>query len=113
MSCAKHNFEIDQGATWSQVIKFLGSDISSYTARMQFRRTIGAADPADVEMTTGNGKISISFSAPDSTITLTLTDTETDALSDSYFYDLEIISGSSVVTRILEGKIIINPNVTR
>ena len=45
--------------------------------------------------------------------TMPVTEAQTRALSGVYYYDLEVVSGASVVTRLLQGKASVSPEVTR
>jgi hypothetical protein len=65
------------------------------------RATLESAE-ALIELTTGNGRIALGGSA--GTITLTISATDTAALTAGRgVYDLELVSGSGIVTRLLQG----------
>ncbi|MCY1167378.1 hypothetical protein D9M73_73390 [compost metagenome] len=86
-------------------------DLTGYTARMQVRQSIAAAE-ALLELTTENGGIAITPAT--GTITLTQTATQTAAYTwKRGVYDLEIVSPSGVVTRLIQGDIETSPEVTR
>jgi len=113
---ASHDLQIAQGATYSQVINWkTGStptfvNTTGYTARMQLRTSYSAAT-ASLELTTANGRITLTNAG---VITLALTATETAALAAGrYVYDLELVSSGSQVTRLLEGVLTVSPEVTR
>lgn len=119
MSCevASHDLCIPQGASWSRVFTWkTGSpaaavNLTGYTARMHFRTSYSAAS-ATLELTTGNNRIALGGAL--GTITLTLTATETAALAAGrYVYDLELVSGGGLVTRLVEGIVTVSPEVTR
>jgi hypothetical protein len=45
---------------------------------------------------------------------MSMTASATGAIEEAiYVYDLEIVSGSGTVTRLLEGEVTVNPEVTR
>lgn len=105
---------IEQGATFN--LEFLYQDqngdpidLTGMTARMQLRRQFNSPD-ALLNMTTENGRISLSGTS--GTITLNISATDTASLTGSGVYDLELVNGP-VVNRILEGSYSICPEVTR
>lgn len=106
----KHIFNIDAGATWQVTVTWTGTNLSGFSVRMFMKRNYSDTTAA-VELTTANGKIAITDAA-NGIITLNLTAAETAALSGSYLYDLEYVNGSTV-TRLLEGSVIISPEVTK
>jgi hypothetical protein len=111
-----YDFTIYQGATFSRVLTWKDEaealiNLTGYTARMQIRTNKDAADPI-LTLTTENGGIALGGAA--GTITLTITATASAAITESEgVYDLELISGSGVVTRLLQGAVEINKEVTR
>jgi tRNA threonylcarbamoyladenosine modification (KEOPS) complex Pcc1 subunit len=114
MSLNVYDFVLKQGETFQKEMVWKDNtgaiiDITGYTARMQLR--VNASDAAAaVSMTTENGKITIT--GADGKITLNLSASETAALSGSFLYDLEIVNGSTV-TRLLQGRIKVDPEITR
>ena len=115
MAATTYDILIEQGATYSQVITYKESgvavNLTGYTARMQVRSTLESASTI-VELTTANGRIALGGAA--GTITLTISATDTAALTAGRgVYDLELVSGSGIVTRLLQGVATISRNVTR
>lgn len=113
---ASADLTIPQGSTWSQVLNWKSGspatavNTTGFTARMQLR-TAYSASSATIELTTANGRISLTNAG---VITLSLTATETAALAAGrYVYDLEMVSSGGVVTRLLEGVVTVSPEVTR
>lgn len=105
---------MDQGATWNNQITWniSGSpvNLTGYTARMQARENIDST-PLFSWTSTG-GQLVLGGAA--GTITLNISAATTAGYSDGlYLYDLELESGSGVVTRLLEGNFTINAEVTR
>ena len=82
----------------------------NHTARMQVRRTVDSATPL-ITLTTENGRIFISGN--DGLITLIISAADTAALTSSGVYDLEIISASGLVSRVIQGTFTLSPEVTR
>ncbi|AWJ93853.1 hypothetical protein Sp245p_28965 (plasmid) [Azospirillum baldaniorum] len=117
MAAGQYDIYIEQGATFTREIEWLQSDnttpvdLTGYTARMQVRKT--AKSPIVVaDLSTGNGRISLTPAL--GKIKLMLTATETASLKDGeYVYDLELQSGTGVVERLLQGTFTINAEVTR
>ena len=113
---ASHDLTIPAGATYSQTINWkTGSpaafvNTTGFAARMQLRTSYSAAT-ASLELTTANGRISLTNAG---VITLSLSATETAALAARRnVYDLEMVSCGGQVTRVLEGVVTVSPEVTR
>lgn len=95
-------FTVTQGGT---ALNWTG-----YSARMQVRTSTDATATL-LSLTNGSG---IALGGTAGTITLTISNAQSAAVaSGSYAYDLELISGSSAVTRILQGAFNVVGNVTR
>jgi len=96
--------------------EFLIWDLTGYTARMQVRKYIDSATPI-ATLTTENistFRIILGNADPDDgTINLFIRAEDTRAISTSGVYDIEIISPSNEVDRILEGDFILSKEVTR
>jgi hypothetical protein len=115
MAATTYDILIEQGATFSQVITYkeagVAVNLTGYTARMQVRATLESASTL-VELTTANSRIALGGTA--GTISLTISATDTAALTSGRgVYDLELVSGSGIVTRLLQGVATISRNVTR
>jgi hypothetical protein len=113
---ATYNAVIDQGADWFVNFTYQDStgtpiNLTGYTAAMQLRA------PTDSLIA------SLSLSSPSNGITITpltglvavrATAAQTGALIDGiYEYDLELTSGSGIVTRLVQGQLTLSPQVTR
>ncbi len=116
MTAGTYTITIEQGATFSLPLTWkdaLGSlvNLTGYTARLMMREEVETASPF-VTLTTENGGIALGGAA--GTITLTMNAAATAALTQTKgFYDLELVSGGGVVTRLLEGLVEIRKEVTR
>lgn len=120
MSCCPpaglYNITCNQGATFSRTITWKDSRkqvivLTNYTARMQVRSEVTASTVL-ISLTTENGRISID--APLGQVHLTITATDTSALpAGKYVYDLELVSPTGVVNRIVEGNFLVKAEVTR
>lgn len=125
MAAGSYNFTIEAGTTME--IPLVWKDpsnnpynLTGYTARMQARPSIDSTTVLH-EWTTENGGITIT--PAEGKIVLAADDTETaswqswtvtpPSTSPTAVYDLEVISGSGFVTRLLEGTITIKKEVTR
>ena len=112
---AKHNFYVYRGATFSEQIEWKDEsgtpvNLTGFTARLHMREILEASDPF-LTLTTENGGITLGGVA--GTIQLLASATQTTAIAaTSGVYDLELVSGANV-TRLLEGLVIISPEVTR
>jgi tRNA threonylcarbamoyladenosine modification (KEOPS) complex Pcc1 subunit len=83
--------------------------VGNYTARMSVKTSYLVTETA-ISLTTTNGRIAF---AANGQVTLTISATDTAALTPNrYSYDLEFVSTAGTVTRILEGKFVVRPEVT-
>ena len=111
MAAGTFNFTIEQGTTFNRVLTLQenGSamNLSGYSVASQIRSTHDSSSVA--------GTISCTISnASSGQITLTMTNSTTSGIEEGiYVYDIEITSGAGSVTRILEGKVTVSPEVTR
>lgn len=114
MTPGKYNMVCPQGATFSKQLTYtidsIPVDLTTYTARMQVREKY-ISKTAVISINTENGGITLGGEA--GTINLYVSSEETSQIPPKdYVYDLELIS-SSEVYRIIEGKFIVTPEVTR
>jgi hypothetical protein len=84
---------------------------------MHIRRTIDSATPM-ITLTTENGRIAINpniAATPpkNNEIALSITAADTAAISSSGVYDLEIINGGGIVSKVVRGDVTLIPEVTR
>lgn len=108
---------IFQGATFNQTLFYETGepsapvDLSSYTAKMHIRSK-PESKALILELSTDNGRIVLNETT--GSIRLFISDDDTAGLSvcDKAVYDLELYNGA-VTTRILQGNVIISPEVTR
>lgn len=111
-----YELNINQGANLSLEIALKNQDqtpvnLTGYVARMQLRTSYVSPNIA-LELTTENGRLIITPLS--GIITLSLSATTTAALAaKKYVYDLEIVSSTGFVTRVLQGEAIVSPEVTR
>ena len=111
MAAGTYNFIIDQGATFTRTltVKENGSamNLTGYSVASLMRST------HDSSTVVGTFTCTIS-NASGGIITMSMTASATGAIEEAiYVYDLEITSGAGIVTRLLQGQITVNPEVTR
>jgi len=109
-----YNIVLYQGADYDKTFTVLQNGTAlnwtGYTAAMQVRE---AADSTAylLSLTSGSG---ITLGGTAGTILVTISNAQSAAINTgSYAYDLELISGSSAVTRILQGSFTVSGQVTR
>lgn len=111
------NMDCYQGANFDYTLTWKSAgvavNLTGYTARMQVRESYDAGS-AIMSLTSGTG---IALGGTAGTITITAAATATAALDGTpnkqHIYDLELVSGAGVVTRLVEGNFTIHPEVTR
>lgn len=91
-------------------------DLTGYTARMQVRRTLESTT-AMVNITStpdvnGNG-IFMQYAGVENAMRIYMNDEFTATITTSGVYDIEIINGAGEVSRVLQGKFTLSPEVTR
>ena len=117
-----YNITCEQGTDFSRscILKYPDSndptgstyllyDLTGYTARMQVRRTLESASP-EIELTTANSGILLGGAT--GTIDIVMTNTQTAALDSDGVYDLEIVSGTGAVSRVIQGTFTLDLEVT-
>ncbi len=133
MAAGKYNFTIEQGATVDFAVNYKDSssnpiNISGYQAKMQLRPEKGSStlyltlsSSLDGTYTglnlSGSGGSSASTPLSSGSIGIYISAATSSLLNfESAFYDLELVSGSgntATVTRILEGTVTLNREVTK
>ena len=100
------DIEIEQGSDFVLNILYQDTndnpiDLSTYTARMHLRESSDSSSTL-IELTNANGRITLGQSDPN--IVLELTAGDTASLDFDYaFYDLEVVSSSATVSKVLRG----------
>ncbi len=111
----RYDITIEQGATFELVVEWkdpAGAAISltGYTAAMQVRKTYGG--PTILSLASGGSGIAIDAALGKLTITIARTTTAALAAPVQGVYDLEVTNGT-VTYRLLEGSVLVTPEVTR
>jgi hypothetical protein len=114
MAAATHDVIIDQGSDWRVDVVYkdpfgVPINLSNYTAQLQLRTSYEAAS-ASLNLTSSSG---ITITANTGRLAIHATAIQTGALvAGDYVYDLEI-NLSGFVTRLIQGRAIVRPQVTR
>ena len=116
MSATNYNTTIDQGANW--FINFTYEDstgtpinLTGYTAALQVRSD--ASSPTAV-LSLSSPSSGITITGATGLVAVTASAAQTGAIdAGTYVYDLEITSSTGVVTRLVQGQIVVSPQVTR
>jgi hypothetical protein len=114
VAAATYNLAIEQGATFSAQITWNDSDgdpvdLTGYTAELDIRSG-PASDTELLELTNGSG---LTLGGAAGTVDIVITAAQTSALpAGRLAYDLLLTTGSTK-TRLVEGKAIVSPAVTR
>ena len=112
MAAGTYNFTIEQGATFSRLLTLKENDsvmnLTGYSVASQMRST----HDSNTVVGTFAGTVS---NGSGGEITLAMSNSTTGGIEEGiYQYDVEITNGSSGrVTRILQGKVTVTPQVTR
>ena len=108
---ARADIIIDQGTTFSTVVTVTDDDgsvvnLTGYTANAMIRKHHTSSSAAKTFTITNGGT--------NGQLTLSLPASNTAAITEGrYVYDVKVTSGSSVVSRVVEGLVTVNPSVTR
>jgi len=109
--------QIDQGADVAVEVHLVETcghtvkDLSGYTAAAKLKKTYTSDSDDTTDFT-------ITIVEDDGIVTMSLTHTQTDALAAGrYVYDVELTyqdsSANTIIERILEGRAVVTPSVTR
>jgi hypothetical protein len=106
----KANLTIDQGATFNTVITLTDNNgdpisLSGYSGAAQMRKHYTSSTAVS---------FSVGLGGDSGTITLGLSANATANISAGrYLYDVEITDAEGLVSRVFEGIVSVNPNITR
>jgi hypothetical protein len=111
MAAGTYNFILEQGATFNRILTVKENNsamnLTNYTVASKMRST------HDSGTVVGTFTCTIS-DATAGEITMQMTNSTTAAIEEGiYVYDLEITNSAGTVTRLMEGNITVNPEVTR
>lgn len=126
----RQDLTVRQGTTWSHVHTVRDSagspvDLTGYTARMAVKTSLGAGNVAYLSTGSDADGGTITLGGAAGTVTLSMTNAETSDLSGYiglpprrrerrvlFLFDLELVDGSGAVSRELEGRLILDREVT-
>lgn len=116
MTAGTYDFTLEQGSTFTRDFIYKDANgavvnLSGYTARMQIRQ-FKESEEKLIEATTANGKLVISGTLGQISLTILPSDTNSVKFAQGV-YDLEIESPGGVVTRIIQGVVTFDKQVTR
>lgn len=114
-----YNIHVNQGSTYSLVVSYVDAAgavvaLTNYEARMQVRETV--ASTTTLASFTSSPAAGLVVDAAGGTVTLTITSVQTAAYDfTNAVYDLEVYDNSAtpVVVRLIQGRFVVNPEVTR
>jgi hypothetical protein len=114
-SASASGFTVTNGATGTYIsggIATSPANITSYTAALQIR-SLPSSPEYVLNLTTANSGIAITGAS--GLVTVHATAIQTAAIDDGvYYYDLEITApNTGVVTRLVQGQVVVSPEVTR
>lgn len=124
MAAGTYNFTIEQGTTVDKQITWKDPNgnpinLTGFTARMQIRSSVSSPTILH-EFTTENGGITLGGATGVIHILASATVTagwswpaNPSQVLASGVYDLELVSPTGVVTRLIEGTVTLDPEVTR
>jgi hypothetical protein len=114
-----YNITCQQGATLQRQLTWTDSardayNLTGYTARMQVRDNVSSNTIVIALSTTAGSGGTITLGGTAGTVDLLIPAANTTTLTaGQYVYDLELVSGGGVVTRLLEGNFKVTAEVTR
>lgn len=113
MPAKTYDIDIEQGATWRRTFRLRSEngqafDLSGCTARMQIRPA-ASSKKIMLDLRSGQG---IEVEGTTGSIMLHITAEQTSSLSSDGVYDIEITQGNEVA-RVLQGNVVVSPEVTR
>ena len=114
MTAGQYDITIEQGATFTKTITWRDSsdaliNLTGYTARMMVRESVDASATL-LSLTDSSG---ITLGGTAGTIAILISAASTAAMTKGGVYDLELVSGGGIVTRLLQGNVILSKEVTR
>ena len=108
------NFVCPQGSTFRRTLTYtldeVPVDLSGYSSRLQIREAYYSTDPI-VSLVSGSG---ITMGGSAGTIDILISASVTSEFpTGTHVYDLEIVSPSNIVDRLIEGTFNVTPEVTK
>jgi hypothetical protein len=117
MPAGRYDITIEAGSTFQLRVTWKDSNgtpinLTGYTARMKVKPTYGGV--ATFSLTSPSGGLVLGGAAGTIDVTISATDTATNIgdTESTAMYDLEVESSGGVVTRLVQGKAFLKPEVT-
>jgi hypothetical protein len=113
MVAGRYNLVIEQGADFARTFTWKDENgdeinLTGYSARMKISQVPGGTEI--VSLTNGSG---ITLGGAAGTVAVSIAAAATAAYTfDQALYDLEVVSGGGVVTRLVEGEVWLSPEIT-
>jgi len=121
MPAGIYNITIEQGSDYILILTLMQDevtpmDLTGFSGRGQVRKThkdnvVAASFTATIIGDPVDGVIR--YSIPSADTALIETGETTNCKDSQYVYDIELVSGSGIVTRLLQGRASVSPEVTR
>lgn len=105
------NLYVDQGSDYSNIITVAGTggtpvNLAGFTVASQIRKSYSSSTAYSFNATV--------YDAETGKVRLQLTAAQSEAITPGrYLYDLEITSAGGVKTRVVEGIVVITPQITK
>lgn len=100
------NLYIDQGSDYQVTITVDDMDLTGYTVKAQMRKSYGSSTAYNFDGDVSDG--------PAGQLTLSLlADDSSEMPAGRYLYDVEVTSSGGTKTRVVEGLVILNPQITQ
>lgn len=111
----RYDLIVDAGATYTDTITFRDSagalvNLTGYTAAMKIRPTVESST-VSLSLTQASG---LTLGGAAGTVLITISAAQSTALdSGNFVYDLKVTSAGGVATRLVEGTVTVNADVSR
>jgi len=107
----KANLVVDQGTTFVTTINLIDNndapiDLTTFTAQAQLRKHYTSSNSTNISIDLSEGSNGVIILSMNANTTANLN-------FGRYVYDVEIVSPSGAITRVVEGIVTVTPNVTR
>ncbi|NBW68497.1 MAG: hypothetical protein EBR47_07405 [Betaproteobacteria bacterium] len=115
MAASTYDIAAEQGTNYAATLTYANSsgtaiNITGYSARMQVRRSAGSSS-AVLTLTNASG---ITLGGAAGTVAIAIPAAALAVVAaGNYVYDLELVSGAGVVTKLISGDFIVTGEVTR
>lgn len=113
MAAGTYNIVIEQGTTFELPVT-VSMDLTGWTARMQIKTAVGV-NPSILDLTTANGGITIDADVAESDVVINIPAATSAGWPAEFVkgvYDLEIVSPTGRVMRLIKGTVAVDPEVT-